>query len=110
MLKQTHNINLHIGVKNLSFALGKCLLKLSFELEGNFSAAAKSDCLQDTVDYDALSKHLENQLKALNCQQNNKIRAGIATALSNFSPLISNYYLETEILCDEGCHDLNTRL
>ncbi len=98
-----------MGVEDLLFTIQKCAhahenaqLLISFEISGNFFLAAENDDLEETLDYDALSKHLEALTKGYSCQEADKLHALLEQGIRQFSPLISGGSIKTQLSCPAG--------
>lgn len=99
--------SLNVGVENFYFVLKqRCvkndipvLLSVSFTLHGEFEKAARSDRIDDTVDYDRLSAIIKHDLESLTCAHPNTIQEILRETIKNYSPLITGGFISFSLQC-----------
>ncbi|HXW52780.1 MAG TPA: hypothetical protein VEL47_01615 [Myxococcota bacterium] len=100
-----------VGVDEFRFILKTaCLHKreepvnicLSLRLDGDLMAAALSDRLSDTIDYEGLCQNIENCVTMLDCDSHAFMVERIRRAIVNFSPLIFGGCFTLMV----NCHDI----
>jgi hypothetical protein len=74
-------------------------INLSFTLEGAFMLGAKSDALNDTVDYDALCRALTKVLDDFCCLSPVTIAMQAQRSIRQFSAKITGGYVNVGVLC-----------
>ena len=107
MINKKYKILTSVYVNNYFFRLKKlCYInnhiikaKLSFTLYGNFLQASHYDSIKYTCDYYQFCLFIKNILEeSYSCEHKN-IKSEIKKKALNFSPLITNGYLEIKLLC-----------
>lgn len=102
------NFDLTIGVTDLRISstapcskTSSChaQFSVSFGLRGDFSKAAQTDALSDTVDYDALCDLLCTQMRARDCSNVSAITQEALHMVRTFSPQIVAGTVLVKILC-----------
>lgn len=97
-----------IGIEDLIINLKSCIhnpalkaqIFVNLRIDGDFLPAAKSDALNQTVDYDILGQHIAASIESLSCTEIKEIRARLVELTKDFSSLISGGFIESRLSCD----------
>lgn len=103
-------VEMAVGVENYYFQLTNACsctpserisVSISFAISGDLLKSAKSDSLDDTVNYDAICHKLEHVLGQFDCGDSQIIAATINNVIKNYSPRITDGYFSLLMTCHD---------
>lgn len=107
MVNKKYKILTSVYVNNYYFKLKKlCFINnctihanLKFMLYGDFLYASQFDSIKDTCDYYKFCLFIKNILEDSYSCEHKSLNSEIKNRALNFSPLLTNGYLEIKLLC-----------